>query len=57
MVTPIRSGDRGLGQAQGLAALGEAMAVDVGLVALSRLGDGFLAAESGDDLVPGHPAT
>jgi hypothetical protein len=40
-----------LGQAQGLAASGKPVPVDVGLVAVACLGDGFLAADPGDDVV------
>ena len=42
-------GGLGLGQAQGLAAFGKPVPVDVGLVAVARLGVGFLAADLGDD--------
>jgi hypothetical protein len=45
-------GDLGLSQAERLAPLGQAVAVDVGLVAVAGLGNGLLAARPGDDVVP-----
>src|ERR1700722_2221444 len=42
-------GDLRLGQAQGLAPLGEPVPVDVGLVTLARLGNGLLATGLSDD--------
>src|ERR1700759_4992615 len=45
-------GDGSLGQAERLAPFGQAVAVDVGLVAVPGRGDGFLAGGGGDDVVP-----